>query len=323
VNTGRTKWIISELEMIQNGSVDKLESMKVFVRVAQRSGFAAAARDLRLSPAQVTKHVAALESRMKTRLFDRTTRRVGLTDAGRVYLERCLECLQAFDDADASISQLAQKPRGLLRITAPVDMPPEFSAVLHRFSLTYPDVTIELRLSNRPVDLVEEGIDVAIRVAPALEGNFVARPLAVTRVGIAASTAYLRKYGRPTKPADLSRHRMLAFTEPKLRNEWTLASGGKQVTVRFDPVFISNNGESLRAAGAAGVAIAMGPSFMLMPDIAAKRMEPLLTDWKVVPELRVFAIYPHRRFLSPKVKALVGALREDFGDETADPWWRS
>ena len=307
--------------MIQNRPVDTLESMKVFVRVAQRSGFAAAARDLRLSPAQVTKHVAALESRMRTRLFDRTTRRVGLTDAGRVYLERCLECLQAFDDADASVSQLAQKPRGLLRITAPVDMPPQFAAVVYRYANEHPDVTVDLRLSNRPMDLVEEGIDVAIRIAPALDGNFVARPLAITRIAVAASPGYLRKHGRPTKPADLVRHRMAAFSEPKLRNEWTLARGGKQVTVKFEPVFISNNGDSLRAAGVAGVAIAMGPSFMLMSDIVAGRMESLLTDWTVVPELRVFAIYPHRRFLSPKVKAFVEALRAEFGDETIDPWW--
>ena len=297
--------------------------MKVFVRVAQRSGFAAAARDLRLSPAQVTKHVAALEARMRLRLFDRTTRRVNLTDAGRVYLERCLECLQAFDDADASVSQLAQKPRGLLRVAAPVDMPPQFSDVVYRYANTYPDVTVDLRLSNRPVDLVEEGIDVAIRVAPALEGNFVARPLARTRVAVAASPAYLRKYGRPLKPADLGRHRMLAFTEPRLRNEWTFARGSKRVTVKFDPVFISNNGNSLRAAGVAGVAIAMGPSFMLGSDIALGTLEPMLTDWMVVPELRVYTIYPHRRFLSPKVKAFVDALRQQFGDETRDPWWPS
>ena len=308
---------------MHHGGMDTLESMKVFVRVAQRSGFAAAARDLRLSPAQVTKHVAALEARMRVRMFDRTTRRVALTDAGRVYLERCLECLQAFDDADASVSQLAQKPRGLLRMTAPVDMPPQFADVVHRYAVAHADVTVDLRLSNRPVDLVEEGIDVAIRIAPSLEGNFVARPLARTHVGIAAAPAYLRKHGRPLKPADLARHRMMAFTEPKLRNEWTFARGSKRTTVKFDPVFTSNGGDSLRAACAAGVGITMGPSFMLSSDIASGALEPLLRDWTVLPDLRVFAIYPHRRFLSPKVKAFVEALRADFGDETRDPWWWS
>ena len=301
--------------------MDTLESMKVFVRVAQRSGFAAAARDLRLSPAQVTKHVAALEARMRVRMFDRTTRRVALTDAGRVYLERCLECLQAFDDADASISQLAHKPRGLLRVTAPVDLPPQFSTVIHRYANAYPDVTVDLRLSNRPMDLVDEGIDVAIRVAPALEGNFVARPLAVTRIAICAAPAYLRKYGRPLKPAELARHRILAFTEPRLRSEWTLARGGKQLAVRYDPVFTSNNGDALRAAGVAGVGIVIGPSFMVMAEVESGELELLLADWMVLPELRVYAIYPHRRFLSPKVKALVDALRVEFGDETVDPWW--
>src|SRR5262252_8118397 len=146
--------------------MDIVDGMRVFVRVAQRSGFAAAARELRMSPAAVTKHVAALETRVGARLLDRTTRRVALTEAGRVYLERCHECLQAFDDADAAVSELSDAPRGKLRI-------------------------------SRPVDLVEEGFDVAIRAAAKLEGDYVARPLAPLRLGVYAAPSYLREHGRP------------------------------------------------------------------------------------------------------------------------------
>jgi DNA-binding transcriptional LysR family regulator len=155
--------------------MNTLQSMKVFVRVAQRSGFAAAGRDLRMSPAAVTKHIAALEARVGARLFDRTTRSVGLTEVGRMYLERCLECLQAFEDADAFVGTLGNSPAGLLRVTAPVDLQNHLPTVVGRFMNEYPKVTVDLELSNRPIDLVEEGFDIAIRGASSLDGRFVAR----------------------------------------------------------------------------------------------------------------------------------------------------
>jgi DNA-binding transcriptional LysR family regulator len=124
-----------------------------------------------MSPAAVTKHVAALESRVRARLLDRTTRSVSLTEAGRAYRERCLECLQALDDADASVNQLRKKPAGLLRVTARVDVGGTIMSALSRFANSYPEVTVDLQVSNRPLDLVEEGFDVALRVAPSLTGQ--------------------------------------------------------------------------------------------------------------------------------------------------------
>ena len=140
--------------------MDRLQSMQVFVRVAQHVGFAAAARDLQMSPAAVSKHVNALEASIGTRLLDRTTRRVGLTEAGRVYLERCLECLHAFEDADASMSELAQAPSGVLRVTAPIDFGESLLPVLAAVMNDHPSIVVDLRLSNRVMDMVEEGIDV-------------------------------------------------------------------------------------------------------------------------------------------------------------------
>ena len=294
--------------------------MQVFVRVAQHVGFAAAARDLQMSPAAVTKHVNALESRIGARLFDRTTRRVALTEAGRLYLERCLECLHTFEDADASIGELARKPGGLLRVTAPIDFGENLVPVLAEVMNSHPDLVVDLRLSNRVVDMVEEGVDVGVRVARSLDGAYVARPLARTRLGVMGAPEYFRKYGRPGKPEDLSPHRCFAFTEPRPMQELVFVRGGRETRVKLNVVMLSNNGEALMAAMRRGVGLAVAPSFMARDDLEAGRVEPVLLEWSL-PEFRVFAVYPHRRFVSPKVRVFLEALTAAFGDGSRDPWW--
>jgi DNA-binding transcriptional LysR family regulator len=294
--------------------------MRVFVRVAQRAGFAAAARDLSMSPAAVTKHVAALEARVRARLFDRTTRRVGLTEAGRAYLERCLECLQAFEDAEQSVNQLADRPAGLLRVTAPVDLGHSIMATISRFMQAHPAVTVDLHLSNRPIDLVDEGFDVALRVAASPSGSYVMRPLAQVKIAVLGAPAYLREHGRPRRPGDLAAHRMLVFTEPRLRDEWVFERGGKQVKVKCKAAMLSNNAQALMAALREGVGLVAVPSFLACDDVRSG-VEPLLLDWVVVPPLRLFALYPHRRFLPPKVRVFVESFRMQLGDPDRDPWW--
>ena len=301
--------------------MDGVESMKVFVRVAQRGGFSKAARELRMSPPQVTKHVAALEARVGTRLFDRTTRSVSLTEAGRVYLERSIECLQAFEDADASVSELAKEPRGLLRVAAPLEFRAEVAAVVVRVLNAHANLTVDLRLSNRVVDLVEEGVDVAVRVAYSLDGRYVARPVARVTFPLLAAPSYLERHGRPQKPEDLAHHRNLVFVEPRPNTEVSFERKRRRVTVKLDTIMMSNSGEALRAALLDGIGIGPLPSFLVRDDVAAGALVPILEEWKLYPDARVFAIYPHRRFLSPKVKVFVEALREAFGDGTRDPWW--
>jgi DNA-binding transcriptional LysR family regulator len=273
-----------------------------------------------MSPAAVTKHVAALESRVRARLFDRTTRSVSLTEAGRAYLERCLECLQALEDADAAVNQLGSRPAGLLRVTAPVDAGGSIMSALSRYMKSHPDVTVDLQLSNRPVDLVDEGFDVALRIAPSLTGQYVARPLAVTRVAILGAPEYLRRCGRPDRPEDLSQHRTMVFTEPRPRDEWLLERAGRQVRVKVKPAMLSNGGRALQEAARAGVGLLMMPSLGAVEDVAAG-MEPLLVDWTVLPQLRLYALYPHRRFLPAKVRLFVETLRAELGDPDRDPWW--
>lgn len=294
--------------------------MKVFVRVAQRSSFTAAGRDLTMSPAAVTKHVAALEARVGARLFDRTTRSVALTESGRIYLERCIECLQAFDDADASIGELSREPRGVLRVAAPVDLGNELAPIIARLMSEHPQIRAELQLSNRPVDLVEEGVDVAVRVAASLDGRYVARPVASSRVGVFAAPAYLREHGRPGRPEELAQHRALVFLEPRPRDEWIFERNGRSVRVKLNGCMTSNFGAALSAACAAGAGLLVAPSFVTHVDVAASRLEQILPDWRVLPELHVHALYPHRRFLAPKVRAFVEALVAAFGASTNDPW---
>lgn len=300
--------------------MDRLQSMQVFVRVAQHVGFAAAARDLQMSPGAVSKHVNALEVSIGARLFDRTTRRVGLTEAGRVYLERCLECLQAFEDAGASVNELAKAPTGLLRVTAPIDFGGSLDPVIAEVMNAHPNIVIDLRLSNRVMDMVAEGIDIGVRIAHVLDGQYVARPLARSRMVMFGVPEYFRRHGRPAKPGELSSHRSLVFAEPRPMQELVFSRGGREVRVRLNAVMTTNSGEALMAAARQGVGLAVVPSFLARADLESGRIEPILMDWSL-PEYHVFAVYPHRRFLSPKVRVFVEALRTHFGDGTRDPWW--
>ncbi|MGE0613725.1 MAG: substrate binding domain-containing protein, partial [Hyphomicrobiales bacterium] len=211
--------------------------------------------------------------------------------------------------------------KGLLRVAAPVDLGNEMAVAIAQLLREHPRIKVDFQLSNRPVDLVEEGIDVAVRVAASLDGRYVARPVAVARVGLFASPAYFRKYGRPRRPEDLLQHRGLVFIEPRPREEWVFERDGKSVRVRLEAFMTSNFGAALSTAAAAGAGLVVAPSFVARHELVAGRLEIVLPEWKVLPELGVYAIYPHRRFLAPKVKVFLEALRAAYDDSGRDPWW--
>lgn len=298
--------------------MDSLQMMRVFVRVAQRSGFAAAARDLHMSRASVSKHVAGIEARIGVRLLDRTTRSVRMTEAGRIYLERCLECLQAFEDAEDSVSGSAE-PKGLLRVGAPFDFIRHLSPVVAAFLKAHPAISLDLQLSNRTLGIVEEGIDVYLRITNSLGADVIARPLAVTRLALWGAPAYLRKHGRPKTPSDLARHRFVVFDEPPLIDEVVFQRGDVKTPVKLRPLMVTNSGEGLVSAVRAGLALAVLPSFLL-PSERASGIEPLLLDW-TLGQRGVYAVYPHRRFVPAKVRVFVEALRKALGAPDRDPWW--
>ena len=298
--------------------MDALQMMRVFSRVAQRASFAAAAEELRMSRASVTKHVAAIEERHGVRLLDRTTRSVSVTEAGRVYLERCLECLQAYDDSEAAIGGLAAEPRGLLRVGGPFDFR-HLPRLVAQFLKAHPAIDVELLLSNRTVEMVDEGIDVYVRITNSLPPGFVARPLAITRLGVWGAPDYFRKHGRPRTPAELSEHRFALFNEPPLLDEWVFERQKKRTKVRLKPRLVTNAGEGHLAAVCEGVMLGVIPSFLLPPD-HAKRLEPVLPEWSLG-HRGIYAVYPHRRFVPAKVRAFVDFLRTALGDASRDPWW--
>ena len=184
--------------------VDALQMMRVFARVAQRASFAGAAEDLRMSRASVTKHVAATEERLGVRLLDRTTRSVSVTEAGRVYLERCLECLQAYDDSEAAIGGLTAEPKGQLRVAGPFDLNRHLPDLIAKFMRAHPAIQIDLRLSNRTLNMIDEGIDVYVRITNSIDADLIARPLAITRLGLFGAHSYFSKHPRPRTPSTTS-----------------------------------------------------------------------------------------------------------------------
>jgi DNA-binding transcriptional LysR family regulator len=298
--------------------MDTLQTMRVYARVAQRGSFAAAARDLRMSRASVTKHVSAIESRLGVRLLDRTTRSVHLTEAGRVYLERTLECLQAFADADAAIGHLSAEPRGVLRVGAPFDFNRHLPRLVTSFMKSYPSILLDVRLSNRTLDMVDEGIDVYLRITNTIDRDLVARKLAVTRQHLVGTRAYFERYGRPRTIGELSKHRFILFDEPPLLDTWTFERKGKATAVALKPAIVSNSGDVLVEAVCAGHALGALPSFLISPQMAGL-LEPLLPEWSAG-ERGVYAVYPHRRFVPAKVRLFVDFLRAELGDPSADPF---
>ena len=237
-------------------------------------------------------------------------------------MERCLECLHSLEEAEAAVSELTKTPKGGLRVTAPIDFGEHLMPVLADVMNAHPDVVVDLRLTNRVVDMIEEGIDVGVRVAAALDGHYIARPLARTRLAIFGAPAYFAKHGRPERPEDLEHHKNIVFTEPKPRDELVFARNGRQVRLKVRATLTGNHAAALQIAVQKGVGLAMMPSFVAARDLRAGSIEPVLTDWSL-PSLHVFAVYPHRRFLSSKVKVVVEALRAAFGDGSRDPWWPS
>jgi DNA-binding transcriptional LysR family regulator len=298
--------------------MDSLQSMRVFVSVAQLSGFSAAARQLRLSTAAVTRHVAALEDRLGARLLERTTRRVRLSEAGRVYLERCLECLQAVEDAEAAVSNLTRTPQGTLRVSAPIDLQLHVARVVSGFLAAHPQVTVDLRLSNRSVDLVEDGFDLGIDIMRPVYSPYVARLLCSSPLAFWAAPSYLRAHGRPRRPDDLAGHRHLLYSEPRLRDEFVLRRGRRASRVKLTPTLISNSAQSLHTALLDGLGVVVMPHLFVAEFHRAGLIEPLLDDWVLEPA-QFHMFYPARRFVPAKVRAFIESLRGHFGDPPPNP----
>ena len=300
--------------------LDRVTGMEVFARVAALGSLSAAARDLRLSPTMVTKHVTALESRLGTRLLHRTTRRLTLTEAGRRFLAACERILAEIGEAEAVAAAERVAPAGTLRLNVPLSFGVRWIApALADFSATYPQINVDLGLNDRVVDLVEEGWDLAIRIGRLRESTLIARRLASCRLAVCASPAYLAARGRPQRIADLAGHNCLAYTLSTSLGpgRWSFGADGS-VGVSVSGNLRASNGDALREAACAGLGLIYQPTFLVADDLAAGRLVALTFDQPVVELPGIYAVYPNDRTPPAKVRAFIDFIAARFGPEP--PW---
>ncbi len=293
--------------------MDRLLGMEVFVAVVDTGSFTAAAELFRLSAPMVGKHIRELESRLGVRLLTRTTRRQSLTEAGRDYYLRCKNILEEIKAAETGAEALRAAPRGNLRINAPVSFGSlKLAPAIAHYLAAYSDVSVELTLNDRIVDIVDEGYDVAIRIGALNDSNLIARPLTAYRMVICAASSYLERAGIPVSPADLVRHQCLGFTHWKKRGGWRLQRSEISESMLPKSRFQSNNGQALRTAALAGFGIVMQPEILLGDDISNGLLIGVLKDFWPTPQ-PMHLIYPNDRQAVPKLTTFVDFILSQFG----------
>ena len=294
--------------------------MNVFVAAVDSGGFSAAARLLDLTPSAVSKQISRLEARLGARLLNRSTRRISLTDAGREFYERSRAILADIDDAERAIGRASEEPRGTLRITASISFGQrQIVPLVPEFSARFPDVRVDVQFSDRMVDIVEEGIDVAVRVSAPASSALIARQLAPDRRIVCVSPGYLEKHGTPDGPEALSGHNALIYSTV-YSDTWRFdgPTGARAVRVRSN--FSANSGEAIRDMVLGGHGVARLATFLVGPDIDAGRLVELLPDWRDPQENIIHAVYPSRRLVPPATRAFVDYLVEKM---TPMPPWET
>jgi len=281
--------------------------------VVKHHSFSAAADELGLSKSSVSKQIRALEDRLGARLLDRTTRRMRLTEVGAAFHDRCAAIVTAAEEAELAVTQLQMTPRGRLRISAPVSLGQRYlTDVVDDYLTLYPDVEIELDLSDRFVDLVDEGYDLAIRVGALPDSSLVARKLADSRRVVVGSPSYLADHGVPQTPADVGAHECLLYTYSQVPADvWRFDGPDGEISIRVHGRLRTNNGDVLAAAAGDGIGIAMLPDFIVAAELRAGRLQAALSD--MCQSLGgIYAVYPHNRHLSANVRLFVDELVATF-----------
>lgn len=292
--------------------MDQFNALKAFCRVVEAGSFSAAAAEINVSHTVMSRQVRQLETLLGAQLLNRTTRRLALTEAGLTYYEHARRILDDLRDADLAVSRHHAVPRGTLRINAPMAFGTlDMTRWLPGFMSRYPELKVDLVCNDRYVDLIEEGFDVAIRLARDMpDSSLMARKLATTDTMLVASPAYLERHGAPERPENLTEHNCLVYTLVPRPNEWVLSSpDGVRTTVGVSGSFQSNTGIALRWAALAGVGIATTASFIVHEDLIRGDLIPVLPTYRMRPR-DVFAVYPHNRHVSPKVRAFVDYASE-------------
>jgi DNA-binding transcriptional LysR family regulator len=289
--------------------VKDLTSLRIFVRVVELSSFSEVARRAGITPATVSKHVSSLEAAVGARLINRTTRRLFITEAGQRLYEHSVRVMQELDAAESELAEIKGEPAGPLHVTAPLMFAlRRLSPRLPEFLARYPKVSLDLDLSIEKVDLFQERIDVAVRIADAIDPGLVAFRLAPYRRAICASPAYLERHGTPRSPEDLGAHNCLVGRGATLNASWPVQRNGELGSVRVSGNYVANNGEVLRDAALAGIGVMMTARWQVEDDFRAGRLVDLLPEF--VPTNRaIYAVLPRQGTLSPKVRAFVDFLK--------------
>ena len=297
--------------------MDRFQEMQTFAAVVDAGSFVGASDVLGISKAAVSRQVAELEARLGVRLLHRTTRKLSLTEEGKVFSSRCRELLGNLAEAEAEVTHRSGQALGVLKISAPVSFGLlHLAALWANFMAANPKVSLDVMLSDRMVDLVEEGFDVAVRIARLSSSSLVSRKLSSTRMVLCATPQYLKQHGTPKHPSDLTRHQVLAYTLLASGDAWQFNGPEGPVEVKVAPRMQSNSGDTCLAAALGNQGVILQPTFLIAADLESGRLVEVLPQYRS-PDLGIYALYPTRKHLLPKVRLLIDYLAESFADK---PW---
>jgi DNA-binding transcriptional LysR family regulator len=292
--------------------MDRFLELRTFVQVVDAGSFIGAAEPLEMSKAAVSRYVGELEARLGVRLLHRTTRKLSLTEEGEVFYVRSKELLNSLDAAESEITSRTGDAIGLLRVNVPVSF-----GILHlgdvwaAFKALHPQVSFDVTLSDRVVDIVDEGFDLAVRISTLRSSSLISRKLASTRMVLCASPKYLRKNGTPKHPSELAAHKVIAYSYWSLHDEWEFEGPQGKVSVRTTPCIKTNNGDTCRAGALAHQGIILQPTFLVGRDLEEGTLVELCPRYRST-ELGIYAVYGSRRHVAPKVRLLIDFLVERF-----------
>ncbi|KFB67181.1 LysR family transcriptional regulator [Candidatus Accumulibacter vicinus] len=299
--------------------MDRFDSMRIYLRVAEIGSFAAVARQMDVARSVITRQVAALEAHLGVKLIARSTRSLTLTSAGSTYLESCREILDLVEAAESGLADERQEPRGLIRLSVPLSFGlRHLSPLLMDFSATYPEVITEIDFTDRRVKLIEEGLDLAIRITRRLEPLDVRRRIGSSHLVVVASPEYLRRHGEPRHPRELVKHECLIYL-PAQQEGWPFLVDGVTEVFPVRGRMRANNGDALLDAAIRGLGITAQPSFLTAAAIEAGWVQPILRDYPM-PELGIYALLAGNRYVPQRVRVLIDYLAERIG---ARPYWES
>lgn len=293
--------------------MDKYQEMRVFTAVVDAASFVGAGDALGMSKAAVSRHVSDLEQRLGVRLMHRTTRKLSLTSEGELFLARSREILSSIEASEVELSTRSVTASGLLKISVPVSFGIRHLAPLwSEFLASHSQVTLDLQLADRVIDLVEEGFDLAVRIARLPDSSLISRQLASTRLVLCAAPSYLERRGTPQHPSELTQHDVMGYSLMAMGDQWQFTGPDGPVSAKVRPRMWTNNGDSCVAAAVRGAGIQLQPTFLIDRELATGQLVEILPQFRSA-ELGIYAVYPSRKFVLPKVRALVEFLAIKLG----------